>query len=480
MPLSNEMRRLQAKWLTGTSWPQRLDWVEIDGIRGWTGQRVTFAFPIVALVGENGSGKSTILQAAAAAYAVTSGHERYASDFFPDTPFEKVSKASIRYSFKQGGKSQEASIRKPGPRWRGNPGRPRRDVENIDLRRIQPVGARVGYSKLLTPGASEGTHKAFDADKLARLSAVMGREYAGAGLSTTTADNKRFIPVLKAGGSRYSGFHTGAGELAAAELLAKDQPPYSLVLIDEVETSLHPRAQRKLLNDLAHLARTKEVQIILSTHSPYVLDELPPEGRVYIMDGASGKTIITGVSPDFAMTRMDDEPHPECDVYVEDKMSVIFVTEALVAANEREVLSRIKVLPYGSASVGHALGQMVSGKRFGRPTVVFLDGDQDKSVGCNLLPGEDAPERVVFGALKQIAWIGVHDKIGRSASETIDALNKSITIADHHEWVRSAADSLVVGTEVLWQAMCGAWTTHCTKSAILDSIALPIKDALGA
>lgn len=68
MPGSKEMRRLEAKWLQGTNWPKRLEWMEISGLRGWTGHRIEFRFPITAVVGENGSGKSTILQAAAASY----------------------------------------------------------------------------------------------------------------------------------------------------------------------------------------------------------------------------------------------------------------------------------------------------------------------------------------------------------------------------------------------------------------------------
>lgn len=483
MPFSAEMRRLQSKWLTGTSWPQRLEWIEIKGIRGWTGQRVTFGFPIVAIVGENGSGKSTVLQAAAAVYGRTKGSpgkELYASDFFPDTPFEQIRGATIGFSYRQGEKSLFSSIRKPTGRWRGNPDRPVRQVENIDLSRIQPVGARVGYSKLLRPGASEHEHTAFDSDRLARMSEIMGREYAGAGISTTTADKKRSVPVLTASGSRYSGFHQGAGEIAAAELLAKDHPKYALVLIDEIETSLHPRAQRRLINDLATLARIRELQLIITTHSPYVLDQLPPEGRIYIMDGVGGKTIVTGVSPEFAMTRMDEEPHPECEIYVEDRRAATFVTEALVAAGERDVLSRASVLPYGSASVGHALGQMRHQKLFPRPTVVFLDGDQDNAPGCNILPGDDAPERVVFEALKKVNWIGVHERIGRSASETIDALNRSMTLNNHHDWIKYAADELVIGTDVLWQATCAAWMTHCTSPVVLGDICTPIKDALNA
>jgi predicted ATPase len=71
MSNSREMRRLAAKWQQGTGWPQFLESLEITGIRGWDGQKVPFQFPIVALVGENGTGKSTILQCAAASYRPT-------------------------------------------------------------------------------------------------------------------------------------------------------------------------------------------------------------------------------------------------------------------------------------------------------------------------------------------------------------------------------------------------------------------------
>jgi hypothetical protein len=43
--------------------------------------------------------------------------------------------------------------------------------------------------------------------------------------------------------ARYSGFHQGAGEITATELIAIDYPKYGLILI-EIETSLHPRAKK--------------------------------------------------------------------------------------------------------------------------------------------------------------------------------------------------------------------------------------------
>lgn len=481
MALSAEMRKLDKKWRhPGGAWPKRLEWVQITGLRGWTGQRVDFNFPIVAIVGENGSGKSTVLQAAAAVYkAPTGGKETFASDFFPDTPFEDVSRANIGFSYRQGPNSTSKTVRKPTDRWRGNPDRPERQVSWIDLSRIQPVGARVGYVKLLKGGVTEGAHTAFDADRLSRFSQIMGREYAAAGISLTSADPKRTVAVLSRDSARYSGFHQGTGEIAAAELLASDFPRYGLVLIDEVETSLHPRAQRRLIRDLARVAREQELQIILTTHSPYVLDELPPEGRIYLMNGSAGRTVVTGVSPEFAMTQMDDEKHPECDVYVEDKRAADLISELLVAEN-RNLRSRAQIIPFGSAEVGKALGQMVKDNRFPRPSLVYLDGDQSAAQGCIMLPGGDAPEIVVFSGLKAKGWPDIARHVWRGAAETIDALEHAMTLEEHHDWLLEAGNSLALGTDQLWQNMCAAWVMHCATQAEKDAVVHPIADALGA
>jgi predicted ATPase len=270
------MRLLQNKWNSSQGWPKRLDAIEIHGIRGWKGQRINFTdFPIIALVGENGAGKSTVLQAAASIYRGAVKPMKFASAFFPDTPWELVEKAQIKWWVREGGQMRDGSIRKESSRWRGNPDRRERHVENIDLSRIQPVSSRVGYFRLAKPQHKEVSADSFDRDRLSRLSNIMGRSYEIASMSLTDFDSTRLVPVIKHHGVRYSGFHGGAGETTMVELLKSDIPKYSLVVIDEIETSLHPRSQRRLIRDLAEICRVREVQIILSTHSPYILDELP-------------------------------------------------------------------------------------------------------------------------------------------------------------------------------------------------------------
>lgn len=476
MAYSKEVRLLAKNWGSGLNWPQRLESLEISGIRGWTGERVVFNFPIVAVVGENGCGKSTLLQAAASVYKQKAGVSDFASDFFPDTPFEKITGATIKYTYRQGANVKADSIRKPTTRWLGNPTRPTRPVSYIDLNRIQPISKRTGFTKLLKRGVAGAVHTAFTAAEVLRLGTIIGKKYLSGSISNTSADPKRLVPVLDMNGINYSGFHQGAGELAAAELLARVFPQYSLVLIDEIETSLHPRAQRRLIRDLATLAREKDLQIILTTHSPYVLAELPPEARIYLMQSSAGKSVVSGVSPEFAMTQMDEEAVPECDLYVEDPRAATWVREALISA-EPELARRVQTITYGGEQVGVSLGTMNVQKRFPRKSVVYLDGDQPAAQGTVLLPGGDAPERIVFAALKQHNWLGVDKRIGRQAANTIDALDRAMLLPDAHLWPVEAANTLLVGSDQLWQALTAVWAESMDSLAHREEIVAPVRDA---
>lgn len=472
MALSDEMRKLETRWRTGNRWPQFLEWLEIRKIRGWTGQRLFFEFPIVAIVGENGSGKSSVLQSAACAYRApkgSGGTTLFPAEFFPETAWDALQDVRITFGVRRGERREEVSMRKPTSRWLGGPDRPERPVNYIDLSRLQPVATRVGYASIAKQRHSEQSATTFTADQVSRLSGIMGREYDDARMAISSLDAKREIPVLSKQGRTYSGFHQGSGETTVAELLKTSLPKHGLVLIDEIESSLHPRAQRRLLRDLAHAARVNECQIVLTTHSPYVLEELPLYARTYILESSAGKEIATGVSPQFAMTKMDDESHPECELYVEDARAQTWLREVL-SRHAKELATRCSIIPFGAANVGVALGQMVVGRRFPRPTVVFLDGDQDEAPGCLVLPGDDAPERVVLGHLRGLGWANLWVRIGRDTSMVTDALNRAMTLDNHKTWITGAANELMCGGDVLWQALCAEWAATIDPEAIRDTV----------
>ncbi|MGD1824076.1 ATP-binding protein [Chromobacterium violaceum] len=478
MKLSREMRLLTQAWDRG-DFPKHLEWLEITNIRGWQGQRVDFRFPIVAIVGENGAGKSTLIQAAAAIYDNPNDEANrfFASDFFPDTPWDTVQDASIRAFIKEGQNSIEASVRKPSTRWRGNEDRKTRPIRYLDLKRIQPINSRTGYGRLAKSSLIEAGAVSFDEDKIERFNRIIGRTYNVARHAFTSFDPTRNIPVLETDNISYSGFHQGAGEITISELLALDIPNYSLILIDEIETSLHPRAQRRLMRDLAKISREKKVQFIITTHSPFILEEIPAQARIFVAKNDAGKLAVTGVSPEFALSRIDEEDHPEIDIFLEDNRAKILIEE-IIAKYRRELLPRLKIGTFGAASVGKALGQMANQNRFSRPTIIFLDADQDPSSGCHILPGDDSPERVVFNDLKNIGWTNIASIINRSHSDLADFCEDAITQPDHHTWVNYVADRLIVGGDELWRAMSRVWVDNCLTQGDAQSVIDQIDSAL--
>lgn len=478
MALSDEVKRLFQKWDNNTGWHQRLEWLQIKGLRGWTGQRVDFNFPIVAIVGENGSGKSSILQAAASVYrSADPKKSRFSSEFFPDTAWDQSQGVEINASVKRGNVTETVSIRKPTNRWRGNPERPTREVVYLDLARLQPVSARVGYQRIANLGRAEAGSKTFENERIKRLSNIIGRTYTRAKMALSDIDPNREVPVLEVEGGQFSGFHQGAGELTVTELLKVDFPPNALVLIDEIETSLHPRVQRRILRDLATVARVNNLQVVITTHSPFVLEELPDRARIQIVRSGNERSILIGVSPEFAMTKMDERPHARCDVYVEDDRAKVLVEEVL-AVRRPAFLSEISVAACGPASVGKSLGQMVASGRFTRPTVVFLDGDQDAAPGCLLLPGEGAPEKLIFPLVIGNNYYDLPDRLGRPYADVSAAVNLAVTVDDHHEWLDCVANAIKVPSETIWQTMVSEWALKSMTDAEANSIIDPIEAAL--
>jgi hypothetical protein len=128
--------------------------------------------------------------------------------------------------------------------------------------------------------------------------------------------------------------------------------------------------------------------------------------------------------------------------------------------------------------VGKALGLMVAEDRFPRKSIVLLDGDQEPGNGYFLLPGEDAPERVVFEALMGQGWPRVAETINRSHAELVDAVESAMTATDHHDWIRLVADRLIVGGNELWRAMCIAWAQRCLSIPMVQEILNALDDAV--
>lgn len=228
------------------------------------GQDMKFNYPVVAVVGENGIGKSTFLKAAVCAYQNANGKNFYPSKMFMSTHWDEnaLNGAVIEYTVRLGDKDENLKWKKTKD-WGFAPkkNKPSRKVYFLDISRTLPLDATAGYAKIaMTANEEAGNGQALNDNSIKELSYVLGQNYTNARFIGTNIDIHREVGLLTKDCGEISQFHQGAGEDAILDLfkLLQDIPNQSLLVIDEVENSLHPQAQRRLVKYLLKLARTKK------------------------------------------------------------------------------------------------------------------------------------------------------------------------------------------------------------------------------
>jgi predicted ATPase len=477
-----EIEKIRQQHLAG-QWPKFLEDVSIDGLRGWSGQSIRFAFPVTAIVGENGTGKSTFLKAVACAYEnETEKRTYYPSTFFIDTHWDSISGVTLSYTVRQGSQVSSFNIKKPTKRWGFPEKRIKRHVFIFDISRTLPLDASAGYAKIARLAASEISTDEIQPEFRKHLCHILGRDYTKARFATSDVDKKREVGLLTREFGEISQFHQGAGEDTTLDLMRSLQsiPDTSLLIIDEVEASLHPRAQRRLIRFLLWLSRYKRIQIILSTHSPYVLEELPQEARVMLLPGPSGTNVVYGATPEFSLSRLDENVHPELHIFVEDRESEIFLREILAShPDSADLLSRLAIVPVGPSNVVQIMGNLAQKNKLPYKSIAVLDGDTAVSDGsCLSLPGTEAPERLIFKELKDLGWPDLPARFGIGAGTLLTYLDDAILEPNHHKWTSMVGDRVIKSGTSVWETLVNQWCKSCLKNDAREALFREIRNVL--
>lgn len=443
--------------------------VTINAVHGFNNFSLELKFPVCAIVGENGTGKTTILKLLACAYKNTDRRlTLYPSKFFPETTWEKLGAVSIKYTIKQGTTITQPKIHKPTKRWIGLKSRPINRVYYFDLSRTTPIESSVGYAKLAKQAIKEVSSRDLPSADTNKISDVMGRTYNKARFAKTNIDSEKEVGLLTVqtsnGATEISQFHQGAGESTVEYIISAitEIPDTSLVILDEIESSLHPTSQRRLVRQLLELARVKTLQVVVSTHSPYVLSELPEDARVLLSRTSAGVNAVYGPSVEMCLTEIDETPHAELDVLVEDDESKMIVLEIIRASNQNDLLKRIQVVSAGSGPVIRSVAQLAQSNEWPYNTLCIVDADQAATLGLIKLPGTLAPEKQVISDIATLTDIPDLERLlNKPASDIRQELTKVQTSLDHHEWLQKLESQFSYPKNSLWQAFVQTWVRQC-------------------
>ena len=83
----------------------------------------------------------------------------------------------------------------------------------------------------------------------------------------------------------------GTRRITALFALLESTPPPSLIAVEEIENGLDPWTLQFILRALREAA-ADGVQILLTTHSPYLLDQVDPDEVIYV-SREKGETVYT-------------------------------------------------------------------------------------------------------------------------------------------------------------------------------------------
>lgn len=299
-------RNLEQVWLQlrsqQPSRPDSLEEVTIRGLRGIVDLRVPLPFPVTVLAGPNGCGKSTVLFALACAYRVPHRRPREftPASLFPDfrpkaaTGVENLTdvhrEVEITYSYVAGNTRLQMRWSRGASKWnRSFFGRKRgsQPVRTLYLRTLANLTNPSEVRSVLQMARRRFIPEVVDASNIAFAQRILSYRYSRVNVLTSGLRSLLFAERDDTPTSpsrvRYSEFHMSAGERALLRLsMSISKLQNALVLVDEVEAGLHPYVQQVLMLELQRLALRNQLQIVVTTHSPIILDTVPAEARVFL------------------------------------------------------------------------------------------------------------------------------------------------------------------------------------------------------
>ncbi len=323
--------------------------------------------PITAIVGRNGTGKSTLLYLAACSYAPpipegqTKGTGKSFNDYIPESYKDKMPEKS-EYGFRYGSNSKVHKFVWYSQRNEWDPrGRKRKkksansdseenEQHEDEKRKRRPVYF-IGAGKVISNiwWLSEGFGLSKNDEKKAlnvigkstpeelrpgivkKISDIAAKKYRKiyrrTDLNSEVCENCSGYII----DDNYSELASGAGEIAIVRMVDVIMRALnnSLIVIDEPEAGIHQLAQEKLLEFFIERAVHANLQFVFTTHSDFMLHGLTPDSIVLLTKSYDGRIKSAHLNNEQAFENISGRFNKKIEVMVEDPFAEKFLSTIL-------------------------------------------------------------------------------------------------------------------------------------------------------
>ena len=431
--------------------------IRLEKIRMLTDTHINFEFPVTALIGPNGSGKTTVLNSAICAYQ--SDLTELMLAFFPITKIadNNFSDWKLEFDIVDKNISSKGLVKVctfcAGKHWKPDVSIPR-VVKHLGISRTVPLGEK--QKSWTRKGVGRGQFGFLDIDKMddvdrlkTEVEKILGKTLYDFEIHSGTLPHKNLRQefgrkgsffIASDGKSKFSEFNFGSGEASVIRMVAETEssPDYSLILIEELENGLHQLAVIRMVEYLIDVAKRKSLQIVFTTHSEHAIAPLPAEAIWACVNGKlqQGKLSVEVIR---AISGRIDR---KLAIFVEDEFSKSWI-ESILREKLSERIEEIGVYDVGGddKAVKVHLGH-ISNPSIQFHSLCIVDGDSHKKNDSQnkvfRLPG-DVPEVTVFNSViknldKNITslTIACQRSLDKQSQVAKSIQSVSLTNRDHH------------------------------------------------
>lgn len=348
---------------------------------------------VTGIFGINGSGKSTILQAATSIYKTDNGTNTKMSRFFKDTQDSmrwigsEYSATTSVYSdatkkreekSKQYGKHGKIDTKRNSGWYPRETSKWKRPVIYIPLSDCTPdIDKPNQWRATCYLGNDKDVKNAEEILQVANY--VLQSQYTA--LKKVKTNNIIGLRVEKNKKKCHS-FNLGAGEQRVFRILEMifQATQYSLILIEELDLTIHTAALKRLVSKMAEIARDRQLQIIFTSHRQELMKMNDIINVRFLAKGPEGTICLDNPDED-CYYALSGEMTKQHHIYVEDDIAKAIVKKVLQKCG---IAHKSEIYRYGSDSntyrLALALTCQLTDMQDPPKVLICTDGDNDNYI----------------------------------------------------------------------------------------------------
>lgn len=409
--------------------PTSLKKIHIKNFRNLQDIEVEFGTRITVISGKNGTAKSTILGLAAQIFSFTKDYTTNT-----DLNYRTLNGQKFKSEFKEHFRLSE-KYDKPGEMdisYCVYDAYEKQDIDTLMLRLTDTEGRkhRAVVRNNIKTKYSENTSRNITHPviylNLKRLYPIAEREEATVDIDYLKNNAKEFTKVCSTivgkenhiitstqgkvvnssvtHGNNYDHESVSSGEdnvgqivqaLFSFKKLSEEYPNYhgGLLIIDEIDAGLFPFAQAKIMQQLQYFAHDYNIQIIVTSHSPIIIEEIfdksqkdPKQFKNIFLSQAHGKLEIknnyqwSDIYADLFITtkvKSSDMVLPKVNIYAEDDEAFDFFSRLITSKNLTNIINRIREVSLGCKDYHALISKKIP--EFTQKSIIVFDGDESKA-----------------------------------------------------------------------------------------------------